>query len=87
MRRLDTRVARLERAAGLQDDVLCVIVRCCAEGELCGYRSTSYGHETVETIRTLGETEAELLERAESASPRNGMIVLREIRTTPNDET
>lgn len=81
MRGLDTRIAKLERAAGLQDDVLCVILRCFAGGELCGYRSASYGQASVETVRQPEESEAELLERAEAASPRNGsMIVLHEVR-------
>jgi hypothetical protein len=70
----------------MQDDVLCVIVRCFAGGELYGYRSASYDQASVETIREPGESEAELLERAEAANPRSGMIVLREMRA-PNDET
>ncbi len=88
MKGLDTRIAKLEKAAGLQDDVLCVILRS-FRGELCGYRSASYGQASVETIRTPGETEAALLARAEAASPRNGsMIVLHEMRAnTPNDKT
>lgn len=73
----------------MQDDVLCVIVRSFAGGELCGYRLAPSGHESVETIRQPGESEAELLQRAEvTAIPRNGMIVLRELRANPpNDET
>lgn len=88
MRGLDTRIAKLEKAAGLRDDPLCVILRCFDEGELCGYRSVSLGHESIETIRRPGESKADLLERAEAASPRSGMIVLREVRANPeNDET
>ena len=81
MKGLDARIAKLEKAAGMQDDVLCVIVRCFAGGELYGYRSASYGHESAETVRQPEESEDDLLERAKATvSPRNGMIVLRELR-------
>lgn len=87
---LDARITKLEKAAGMRGDVLYVIIlRSFAGGELCGYRSVSYGHESVETIRQPEESEDDLLERAKgSVSPRNGMVVLRELRAdTHNGES
>lgn len=87
MKGLDARIARLEKATGLRDNVLCVIVRSFAGGGLCGYRTASYGHESAETIRQPKESEDDLLERAKAtASPRNGMIVLRELRGHAQDD-
>ena len=86
MKGLGSRIARLERVAGIQDDVICVIVCSFVGGELSGYRTC--GHASVETsvdtIREPGESDAELLERAEAeakaASPRGSMITFRELR-------
>lgn len=89
MNKLEARITKLEEAAGMRDDVLCVIVRRFAGGELCGYCSASYGHESIETIRYPGESEDELLERAKAKTIlQNGMILLRELRDeiSENDE-
>ena len=88
MKGLGSRIARLERVAGIQDDVLCVIVRSFVGGELRGYRTCgrTTGYASVEAIREPGESDAELEERAEAeakaASPRGGMIVLHELRAS-----
>lgn len=88
MKGLGHRISRLELAAGIQDDRPIVVLRTFAGGELRGFRTC--GHASVETsvdtIREPGESDAELLERAEAeakaASPRGGMIVLHELRAS-----
>lgn len=86
MKGLETRIAKLEKVVGLRDDVPCVIVRCFAGGELCGYRSMPHGPESVDITRQPEESEDALLERARAkVSPRGGMIVLRELRADFQD--
>lgn len=81
MNKLEARIRRLEDALGQGEDCLTVIVRRFAGGELGGYCSASYGHESIKTIRHPGESEDELLERAKAMTiPQNGMILLSELR-------
>lgn len=85
---LAARVERLEQVNGQADDFLTVILRSFGLAEngeplkLCGYESPPYGQQPVITVRLPGEAEDALLRRAErAATPTNGVIVLREIRT------
>ena len=80
MRGLEKRIALLERAIHGPEPVS-VILSCFDDGELTGYRWQPYGYEPVTTIRRAGESEAQLLKRAEAtAIPVNGLLVLNEVR-------
>lgn len=86
MKGLDTRIAKLEKAAGIQDDVLTIILVCFQDGEIRGYRWRPSGHRPIDTLRLHGESDDELLERAKSvAIPQNGCIALRELRGNAQD--
>lgn len=83
MKGLDTRIAKLEKAAGMQDDGLVVIIRSFDGDLLYGYRwgREIDGTKPVDTIRQAGEADADLLDRARlSANPLTGLAVLRELR-------
>lgn len=78
---LEAKVAKLEQRISRRENALTVILSCFNAGELCGYRNQPYGMEPVDTIRQLGESEAELLARAKSSAPLiGGVFVFQELR-------
>jgi hypothetical protein len=87
MKGLDTRIAKLERASGLRDNVLTIILVCFQDAELRGYRWQPFGHRPIDTLRVDGETNDQLLARAKSnAIPQNGCITLSELRGNAQDD-
>jgi hypothetical protein len=89
-RSLEARISRLEQLTGKGRDALSVILirfvggkdgRPEAPGELYGYESGHYGPQIIQTLRRPGESDDDLLARAEAATPAPGPVrVLHELR-------
>lgn len=81
-RNLEARIAKLEAVRGKADDVLTVVLVCFgkeSQGTLLGFEG-----RTLTTTRKPGESEDDLIKRAElaelAAKPQSRQILLRELR-------